>query len=164
MNTEKGGVTGESGDIIAVSACLAGDNCTRRGTNNIIPRIKELADRGRAIKICPEALGGLDTPRKRAEIVGGAGSEVLRGEARVLEEGGGDVTKEFLMGAQLSYEAVGGRGIERAVFKSKSPSCGCGQIYDGTFTNRLRKGDGVTAALFRQNGIKIVCEDGYTGG
>jgi len=150
--------------MIAVSACLAGDNCTHRGTNNIIPRIKELADRGGAVKICPEVLGGLDTPRKRAEIVGGDGSGVLRGEARVLGEGGGDVTKAFLRGAQLSYEAAGGRGIECAVFKSKSPSCGCGRIYDGTFSNRLRKGDGVTAALFKQNGIKIVSEDEYAGG
>jgi uncharacterized protein YbbK (DUF523 family) len=74
----------------------------------------------------------------------------------VLSEDGEDRTAEFLRGAQATLEIVKRCGAQRAYLKAKSPSCGCGRIYDGTFTGTLRSGDGVTTALLKRNGIEVI--------
>lgn len=111
-----------------------------------------------AVPVCPEALGGLLTPRMPAEIVGGDGNDVLCGRARVLTSDGRDVTAEFIAGARATFAVCQRAGAKRAVLKSKSPSCGACAIYDGTFTRTLRAGQGVTAALLMQNGITVETE------
>ena len=110
------------------------------------------------VPVCPEQLGGLPTPRPPAEIVGGDGADVLDGAASVITVDGEDKTSEFLDGAHQTLEIATSQNATHAVLKSRSPSCGCGQIYDGTFTGKLSDGDGVTAALLRRHGIQVVTE------
>lgn len=149
---------------IVVSACLAGDNCTYKGTSNLISGIKALTESKEAIKICPEVLGGLPVPRDYAEISGGDGSDVLKGDAKVQTKSGADVTHAFLKGARNSYDIAKDSDAKLAVLRSKSPSCGCGEIYDGSFSNKLKRGYGVTAALFASKGIKVITEKQFIKG
>jgi uncharacterized protein YbbK (DUF523 family) len=99
--------------------------------------------------VCPEQLGGLKTPRAPQEIQGGTGEDVLDGKCKVLNIDGGDVTQEFITGAEETLKIVKLFHIEEFIGKSRSPSCGCGQIYDGTFSRQLIDGDGVTTTLHR---------------
>ena len=110
------------------------------------------------VPVCPEQLGGLSTPRPPAEIVGGDGADVLDGSASVITVDGEDKTSEFLGGAHQTLEIAKSHNAAHAVLKSKSPSCGCGQIYDGTFSGKLGAGDGVTAVLLRRHGISVMTE------
>jgi len=124
-----------------ISACLLGIRCTWSGHNKYKnDRAIELSRVETLIPVCPEQLGGLATPRAPQEIQGGTGEDVLDGKCKVLNKNRENVTKEF-------------------IGKSKSPSCGCGQIYDGTFSSRLIDADGVTTALLRRNGIRITPEE-----
>lgn len=93
-------------------------------------------------------------PRTRTEITGGNGACVLAGTAKVFDENGSDVTNEFVRGAQAALEIVKRFEIKEAVLKAKSPSCGVGRIYDGSFKARLISGDGVTAALLKKEGVR----------
>jgi Uncharacterized conserved protein len=95
----------------------------------------------------------MDTPRPPAEIVGGDGHDVLAGHARVLTDSGEDVTEDFLRGARATAELAHEHGVETAVLQDRSPSCGCGKIYDGTHSGTLKEGDGVLAALLQTWGI-----------
>ena len=112
------------------------------------PLARELAKRGLAVPVCPEQLGGLPTPRKPSE---------RRGE-RVVMNDGRDVTAEYRRGAEEALRLARLYGCTAAVLKEKSPSCGCGRVYDGTFSGTLTDGDGVTAALLKENGIKVYGE------
>lgn len=154
--------TAARGEFI-VSACLAGINCTHNGKNKLKAYIRELVENGRAVAVCPEMLGGLPVPRERCEISYGDGKRVLAKEATVKTLSGEDITGRMVSGARKTLAITKRLGIKRAILKSKSPSCGCGVIYDGTFKDSLRKGDGVTAALLLKHGIKIYNEkdDGY---
>lgn len=145
--------------MIVVSACLAGICCKYNGGDNAIAGIEELVRQGKAIPLCPEQLGGLPTPRLPAEIKGGSGYEVLYGKASVMRKDGVDVTANFLKGAVEVLKFCKVMGIEHAVLKSKSPSCGKGVVYDGTFTGKLVEGNGVTAQLLIDNGIVVMTED-----
>ena len=109
--------------------------------------------------VCPEQDGGLATPRPPAEIVGGAGADVLAGRARVVTADGGDVTEEYVNGAHAALEKAQAAGAVTAVLKSRSPSCGKGCVYDGTFSGVTTTGDGVTTALLEAHGINVVSED-----
>ena len=142
-----------------VSACLCGVNCKYNGGNNYNEKIDKLAKEGKAVLICPEQLGGLPTPRVPAEISGGSAADVLKGKARVINKDGEDVTKHFIKGAEESLKIAKAAGCKIAILKSKSPSCGCGKVYDGTFSGSLKKGNGVTAELFLKNGIKVITEE-----
>jgi uncharacterized protein YbbK (DUF523 family) len=142
-----------------VSACLAGRACRFDGSSNEDDRVSRLVAEGRAVLICPEMDGGLGTPRPRAEIVGGDGSDVLEGTARVVTEHGRDVTGAYLEGARRALEASQSSGARVAILKSRSPSCGNGAIYDGTFSHSLVAGDGVTAALLRDNGVEVLTDE-----
>lgn len=138
------------------SACLAGVKCRYDGEARPDDRIMEMYRQGQVKLVCPECLAGLISPRCPSEIVGGDGADVLEGRARVLAGDGGDRTAEFIKGAELTLEAAKKHRVRRAWMKAKSPSCGCGRIYDGTFSGTLRAGDGVTAALLKKNGIVVI--------
>ncbi len=135
-----------------VSACLAGSPCRYDGRDYLYEPVAELVAQGRAVPVCPEQLGGLTTPRVSCELVDQ--SE----EIKIINKEGADCTKEFVLGAQRTLAIAKALGIKKAVMKSKSPSCGCGQIYDGTFSGRLIPGGGVAARLLMDNGIEVVSE------
>lgn len=145
--------------MIVVSACLAGVNCKYNGGNSCNLSVKELVSSGKAIPVCPEQLGGSPTPRIAAEIRGGTGADVLDGKCKVFRKDGKDVTGEFIKGAYEVLTIVKLVGAKKAVLKSKSPSCGYGKIYDGSFKGQLIGGNGVTAELLLRNGIVILDED-----
>jgi uncharacterized protein YbbK (DUF523 family) len=142
-----------------VSACFAGIHCRYDGKHNRVEQIQELIKRGEAVPVCPEQLGGLSTPRKPAEIVGGDGHDVLDGKAKVVTVDGEDVTEAFVRGAYEALRVAQMLGVEEAVLKEKSPSCGNCIIYDGTFQGVKKAGQGVTAALLKRHGIKVVSEE-----
>ena len=144
---------------ILVSACLAGRRCRFDGSANPDDEVASLVAQGRAVLVCPEVDGGLGTPRPAAEIQGGDGHDVLAGRARVVTKEGKDVTAQYLMGAERALEAAREAGATRAILKSRSPSCGCGAIYDGTFSRNKRDGDGVTAALLKEHGIDVAPDE-----
>jgi uncharacterized protein YbbK (DUF523 family) len=155
---EKKGEIGPFGPVL-VSACLAGRACRFDGRANPDDEVGHLVAEGRAVLVCPEEEGGLGTPRPPAEIVGGDGSDVLDGRARVLTRAGVDVTAEYLEGARIALARARESGAERAILKARSPSCGKGCIYDGSFSLTPAEGDGVTAALLQRAGIEVVTEE-----
>ncbi|MBW2325389.1 MAG: DUF523 domain-containing protein [Deltaproteobacteria bacterium] len=107
---------------------------------------------------CPEVAGGLSIPRPCSEILDGDGKKVLRGDARVINVHGEDVTESFLKGAQKAMELARSMKIHMAVLKDGSPSCGSAYIYDGRFAGVKKPGKGVTAALFEENDIRVFSE------
>jgi uncharacterized protein YbbK (DUF523 family) len=147
--------------MIVISACLAGFCCKYNGGDNAVSEIKELVRQGKAIPLCPEQLGGLPTPRLAAEIKGGRGYEVLCGKASVMRKDGIDVTANFMKGAVEVLKFCKEMRIEHAVLKARSPSCGKGMVYDGTFTGKLVEGNGVTAQLLMENGITVITEEEF---
>lgn len=145
--------------MIIVSACLAGINCKYSGGNSLNKEVQKLVMQGKAIPVCPEQLGGCPTPRVVVEVSGGGGADVLEGKCRVIRKDGEDATAEFIKGAEEALKIALMVGAKKAILKAKSPSCGCGRIYDGTFTGRLIDGNGVAAELFIRNGIDVVTEE-----
>ena len=121
-----------------VSACLIGINSRYDGKNSLNERCLKLFKKGELIPVCPEQLGGLPTPREPAEI---------QKNGKVKTKSGKDVTKNFVKGAKETLKIAKTLGIKEAILKSKSSSCGYGQIYNG-----------VTATLLKKNGIKIITE------
>lgn len=144
--------------MVLVSSCLMGFPCRYNG---VIENHPELADAlGRvAVPVCPEVLGGLGIPRPPSEILGGTGAQVRVGPARVVNILGEDVTRAYLSGAQIALSIGMQAGCRVAILKARSPACGIGAIYDGSFTGTLRTGDGVFAALLRAHGFKVYTED-----
>lgn len=143
-------------EVFAVSACLAGEKCRYNGKSCAVDSIVEAVKRGEAIAICPECLGGLETPRSPAEIeIGGNAEAVLLANARVISADGLDVTEQYVNGAYKTLSICLEKGIQRAVLKDNSPSCGCEYIYDGSFSGRTVKGMGITAVLLKNNGITV---------
>jgi len=119
----------------------------------------KLAKRERLVPVCPEQLGGLPTPREPAWIVGGDGSDVLKGGAKVISRSGGDVTENFRRGAEEALRIAKLFGAREAILKARSPSCGCGKIREPFSFDKLKEGDGVTAALLKKNGIRVITEE-----
>lgn len=144
---------------IVISACLIGEKCRYNGLDSKSEAVTDKFGGDSLIQICPEQMGGLSTPRPAAEIVGGEGADVLNGKARVVTVDGEDKTEAFVAGAYRALEIAQTHRATHAILKSKSPSCGCGKIYDGSFTGNLTDNDGVTAALFRRHGIEITTEE-----
>ena len=142
--------------MIVVSACLAGKKCRYDGSAKTNGEVMRLVREGKAVCACPEAMSGLKIPRPPAEIRGGDGFDVLCGRAGVYNKEGKCVTQEFLNGARKFLAYVRKNGADEVWLKSKSPSCGAGRIYDGTFEGVLREGCGVTCALLLKSGIKVV--------
>ena len=145
----------EKKEIYLVSACLAGSPCRYDGRAYTCEPVAELVAQGRAVPVCPEQLGGLTTPRISCEITD------QPGEIKILNKEGADCTEEFLLGAERTLAIAKALGIKKAVMKSKSPSCGCSEIYDGTFSGRLIPGNGIATGLLRDNGIEVVTEKDF---
>ena len=134
---------------ILVSACLLGLPCRYDGKAKQYPAVLRLAEKHTLIPVCPEQLGGLQTPRVPSERQG----------ERVMNKEGADNTTAFLRGAQCALDIARLTKCEIAVLRAKSPSCGCGKIYDGTFSGTLTDGNGVTAELLQKNGIQVLSDD-----
>ena len=131
--------------MMIVSACLAGFPCRYDGKAKPCALVVELVRAGKAIPVCPEQLGGLPTPRTSCEIR----------EGRVVDADGRDRTEAFERGARAVLQIAQTYGATEALLQSRSPSCGSGWIYDGSFTKTLTAGDGVTARLLKENGIQV---------
>jgi len=133
---------------LLISACLMGENCKYNGGNNYTPTVERLKERYELVRVCPECLGGLPIPHPPAERVG----------ERVAAKTGEDVTAAFHLGAEKTLEIAREQGVKLALLKERSPSCGFGSIYDGTFTGTVVKGNGVAAELLAQDGVVIYGE------
>ncbi len=135
--------------MILVSACLCGVNCKYNGKNNLNEEMMDLLKSGEALLICPEQMGGLTTPRNPSEI------KIINNEVKVFMNDGTDVTANYKRGAEEVLRLAKELNIKKAILKKKSPACGYGEIYDGTFSGVLTKGNGITAALLLENGIEV---------
>ena len=143
-----------------ISACLLGIRCAWNGDDKYKnDRAIELSKVKALIPVCPEQLGGLPTPRLSQEIQSGVGEDVLDGKCRVLNKRGDDVTREFIRGAEETLKIANQLKVKEFIGKFGSPSCGCGRIYDGSFSGKLISGDGVTTALLKRNGIRVIAEE-----
>ena len=147
-----------------VSACLLGKHCRYDGGHKRNEAVIALAKRQKLIPVCPEELGGLPITRPPSEITGGDGAEVLVRKAKVVTKQGEDVTPYFLKGANEVLKIAQTHNTQKAILKARSPSCGCGEIYDGTFSGKTRPGDGVTTALLKKHGMEVITEEVVTEG
>jgi uncharacterized protein YbbK (DUF523 family) len=138
-----------------VSACLVGLNCRFDGKNKISINLIEDFKNGELIPLCPEQLGGLPTPRSPSRIVNGNGYDVLDGRTRVVNQKGDDVTENFIKGAMETLKIAKILDVKEAILESKSPSCGCGRIYD-EISGKLVQSDGVLTALLKRNGMRAI--------
>lgn len=146
--------------MILVSACLLGVNCKYNGENNRNERVIEFLKDKKFVMACPEELGGLNTPRIPCEMVGLA-KDILnnKDKGKVINKSGDDITENFLKGAYETLKIVKSNNIKKAILKAKSPSCGYGLVYDGTFSEKLTLGNGVTAQILKDNNIDVITEE-----
>ena len=135
--------------VILVSSCLLGCACRYKGDDCKNEKILELAKEHILLGVCPEQMGGLETPRDPSEIVGD----------KVLSCAGRDVTAQYQKGAEAALYLAKLNHVDFAILKAKSPSCGKGLIYDGTFTGNKVPGNGVTVSLLLENDIPVYTED-----
>ena len=133
---------------ILVSACLLGENCKYNGTNNKNEQVIALGKKHKLIPVCPECFAGMPIPRTPCEIVG----------EKIFSKDGRNLTAEFRDGAEKTLYIAEENGCRLAVLKERSPSCGFGKIYDGSFSSKLTDGNGFTAQLLYDNGITILGE------
>ncbi len=135
-----------------ISSCLVGVNCRYNGTSSLNKQLKKMIDEGQAIAVCPDVLAGLSTPREPCEI------QIKSGVPCVISKSGKDNTKLFEKGAIETLQICKKHAITKAILQSRSPSCGYGKVYDGTFNGQLIIGNGLTADLLDKNGIEIFTE------
>ena len=140
---------------IVVSACLLGVPCNHMGEGSPSEAVKALASSARLVPICPEVAGGLPVPRAAAE---------LQPSGRVVTETGEDVTASYERGAAAAVALARAVGAAEAVLKARSPSCGCRQVYDGSFSRVLVEGEGVAAAALRRSGVRVRSEEDVAAG
>lgn len=145
-----------------VSACLLGEKCRYNGKGYHFPSLVESLSGYSVIPVCPEILGGLPVPRPPCELKGGDGELVWQAQAGVFTEDGRDLTPAFCAGACNTLALAEKNGVKLAVLKDRSPSCGCNKIYDGSFRRRLVAGVGVTTALLKKHGIKVIAETDWS--
>lgn len=141
----------EQKENVLISACLLGINCRYDGGHNYEPLVEELKKKYNLIPVCAEIYGGLTTPRTPAERIGD----------KVVFKDGTDATAPFFRGAEEILKLAGFYGCKLAVLKERSPSCGSGMIYDGTFTGKLVPGDGVLCELLKKNEIEVLGESDF---
>lgn len=134
---------------ILVSACLLGIPCRYDGKSMPNERVMALKEKYTLIPVCPEIYGGLPTPRTPSERIG----------ELVLMKDGTDVTENYNRGADATLKIAEINGAKIAILKAKSPSCGKGMIYDGSFSGTLTAGDGVAAEKLTRVGITVLTEN-----
>lgn len=134
---------------ILVSACLVGCTCRYDAALKTNEKVLELAKDNVLIPVCPEQLGGLPTPRHPSERVG----------SKVLRDDKVDVTKEYTLGAETAVKIAQMNNVDYCIMKSGSPACGCGLIYDGTFTGKKVPGDGLATEYLKKAGFKVQTEE-----
>lgn len=138
--------------MIVCSACLAGMACKYNGkNNNTDARVIKLVEKGLAVPVCPEMLGGMSVPRVPCEINSG----------RVVNQIGQDVTDYFTTGAKRALAISEAIHASEAILMPRSPSCGVGRIYDGLFQQRLIEGNGIFAQMLEQHGVSLYTPDTY---
>ena len=136
---------------ILVSYCFLGEPCRYDGCSRLDRQVIELHKAGHTlVPVCPEVLGGLDTPRAPAEV---------QADGRVITEDGEDVTDAYRAGAEAALKIAREHSCTVAVLKARSPSCGCGEIYDGSFTHTIKAGWGVTTRLLAEAGLRVMDEE-----
>ena len=136
---------------ILISACLLGEPCRYDGRGKQNSRVVELLKGKNLIPVCPEVEGGLGIPRPAAEI---QGKEVRR-------ENGEAVTEEFHVGASICTKKALSAKVKEAVLKSRSPACGCGHVYDGSFSGSLTRGDGIFTQHLKSVGIQCISDEDF---
>ena len=134
---------------IAVSACLLGHNCKYSGGNNRSQKVLDFVSGHEVIPVCPEVTGGMSVPRIPVELKGD----------RAINRDGEDVTEFFRCGVEKTMEKLNGQNIDLAILQPRSPSCGCKQIYDGSFTKTLIDGKGLFAQALEAAGIPMMDGD-----
>lgn len=134
---------------IAVSACLLGHNCKYSGGNNRSQKVLDYIEGHEVIPVCPEVTGGMPTPRVPVELK----------DSKAINRDGEDVTEFFQRGVEKTMEKLDGQNIDLAILQPRSPSCGCKQIYDGTFTKTLIDGKGMFAQALADAGISMMDGD-----
>ena len=134
---------------IAVSACLLGHNCKYSGGNNRSQKVLDYIEGHEVIPVCPEVTGGMPTPRVPVELK----------DSKAINRDGEDVTEFFQRGVEKTMEKLDGQNIDLAILLSRSPSCGCKQIYDGTFSKTLIDGKGMFAQALAEAGIPLMDGD-----
>jgi uncharacterized protein YbbK (DUF523 family) len=140
---------------LLVSACLLGVACNHRGGASPNSEVEALGRDRRLIPVCPETVGGLPTPRPAAEI---------QPSGRVVTAAGDDVTDAYERGAAQAVRLAAAAGAVGAVLKARSPSCGCHEVYDGTFSRTRVPGEGVTARALRTAGVPVCSEEDLDSG
>ena len=133
---------------LLISACLLGTPCRYDGRSKPAENISKLMLKHTLIPVCPEMMGGLSTPRLPCEIRGN----------KVICQNGEDRTLQYMNGAKKCLEIFKKENCDAVLLKTKSPSCGKGEIYDGSFSRSLREGNGVTARLLLEHGIEVITE------
>lgn len=136
---------------LLISACLLGESCRYDGKSKPLPEeiLRRLREQHELVPVCPEQAGGLPTPRAPSERRG----------VKVVSETGRDVTAEYEAGAKFALALARKERVDAALLKARSPSCGKGEVYDGTFTKTLIPGSGVTAELLTENGFPVYTEE-----
>ena len=136
---------------VLISACLLGDNVKYSGGNNLTPELVTLLEKYnvKIVKICPECFAGLPIPRVPSEIR----------EEKVYGKDGRDITEEFLIGAEKTYQIAKIKQVDFAILKERSPSCGSSFIYDGSFSGKVIQGQGLTARRLNKENIVIFSEE-----
>jgi uncharacterized protein YbbK (DUF523 family) len=146
---------------LLISACLLGQPVRYDGQSKSqnTACLAQLAAHYQLLPVCPECAGGLPVPRPAAEISNGDGHQVLLGLAKVVTASGEDVSQPFKAGAEHTLQLARQYGCHLALLKANSPSCGNHDIYDGSFSQQLQHGQGVTAALLQQHGLQVFNEN-----
>ena len=140
--------------MIAISSCLTGKKCRYNATDCLNKSLlEELTD---YIDLCPEILGGLSTPRPPCEIISGTANDVLTGTGKITDKEGNDFTSAMVNGAMLALKICQNNSVTRVYLKQKSPTCGCGLIYDGSFSGNLKSGNGIFTELLISNDIEVI--------
>jgi len=136
---------------VLISACLMGEPCRFDGQGKLQADLLQRLEDRILIPVCPEVEGGLPIPRPPAEIVG----------TSVIRQNGDDVTTEFEAGSQKCTETALINDVSFAILKSRSPACGCGQVYDGTFSKTLVEGDGIFTQSLKNAGFDCISDEQY---
>lgn len=138
--------------MILVSACLLGENCKYSGGNNANALLIDYLKDKEYISVCPEVMGGLPTPRACCERV----------KDRVINNLGEDVTEAFIEGAKQTLAVAQANKCTLCILQVRSPSCGAGRIYDGTFSGRVIEGNGITAQYLLDHGFNVISSEAFT--